>query len=292
MPRIRRILALTGNTITQLLRMKLLPFLLAFCVIVVAAAFAFPVMSEGQQLKLLKDVSFGALQAFAVIIAITATALLIPKDMEDRTLYTILAKPVPRFDYVLGKYLGVITLIAMGLLVMDAVFSCVLYLRQQMVLKDAIAWHIQLQHGHADPASVAALTADINAQGLTWPLHTAVWAIFLKSAVLAALALLVSCIASSTLFTIVTTFCFFVIGHGQTIFRDYFFNGGITKLDYLLASAMAILCPDLGLFDIVDPVLEGHYPSLSSMLSMTGLGTLYIVGYLTVTHLLFVEKEL
>ncbi len=292
MLKLRRILTLAGNTITQLLRMKILFFLLVFCVLVVAAAFAFPAMSEQQQLKLLKDVSFGALQLFAVVIAIVATALLIPKDMEDRTLYTILAKPVPRIDYLLGKYFGVLTLILAGLILMDIAFSGVLYVRQQMVLTEAVGWLQHQQQGRADAASVAALTADINAQGLTWPLHAAVWAIFMKAAVVAALALLISTIASSTLFTIVSTFCFLIIGHGQGLFRDYFFSGGISKTDYVLSALLAVVCPDLGLFDMVDPILEGHVPALRDLLTMTGLGTLYISGYLVVTHLLFVEKEL
>jgi hypothetical protein len=292
MEKIRRILALAGNTVTQLLRMKILLFLLGFSVLVVAAAFAFPTMSESQQLKLLKDVSFGALQAFAVVMAVAATALLLPKDVEDRTLYTILAKPVPRLDYLLGKYLGVVFLIGCGLVLMDAVFSLVLYIRQNMVVADAVAWYVHQQGGKADPAGVAAVTRDIESHGLTWALHTAVVAIFLKAAVLAALALLISTIASSTLFTIVCTFCFFVIGHGQSLLRDYFFSGGISRLDYALSALLAIICPDLGLFDIVDSVLEGHTPSMQSLLVMTGLGSLYVVGYLTVSHLLFVEKEL
>ncbi|MBL9117397.1 MAG: ABC transporter permease subunit [Verrucomicrobiaceae bacterium] len=289
---LRRILALASNTVTQLLRMKVLFFLLAFCVLVVAAGFAFPAVSEAQQLKLLKDVSFGALQAFAVVMAIASTALLLPKDVEDRTLYTILAKPVPRIDYLLGKYLGVIALIAGGLILMDAAFSLVLYIKQTIVIKEAVDWFVHQQQGQADAAGIAAVTADLEKQGLTWSLHTAVWSIFLKAAVLTALALLISTIASSTLFTIITGFAFFVIGHGLGLFRDYFFQGGISRWDYALSAVLSILCPDLGLFDIVDPVLEGHVPSVMAMSTMTGFAVLYIVGYLTVAHLLFVEKEL
>ena len=292
MQRLRRIFTIASSTVTQLLRMKILVFLLLFCVLVVGAAFAFPVMNESQQLKLLKDVSFGALQIFSIVLAIAATALLIPRDVEDRTLYTILAKPVPRLDYILGKYFGVIFLILCGLVLMDIAFSGVLYLRQEMVLQDAIANHIQTNRGQADAATVAALSADIAQQGLTWTLHLAIWAIFMKAAVVTALSLLISCMASSTLFTIITSFCFVVIGHGQALFRDYFFQGGITRLDYLFSALLAVVCPDLGLFDVVDAVLEGHHPSLQEMLTMTGLGTLYILGYLTVTHLIFVEKEL
>ena len=46
----------------------------------------------------------------AIILGIVATALIIPRDLEDRTLYTILAKPVPRLDYLVGKLLGILAL--------------------------------------------------------------------------------------------------------------------------------------------------------------------------------------
>ena len=57
---------------------------------------------------MLKDVSLGAMSIFTWLLAVLATAMLLPKDIEDRTLYTILAKPVPRFEYLLGKLLGVL----------------------------------------------------------------------------------------------------------------------------------------------------------------------------------------
>ena len=82
-----------------------------------------------------------------------------------------------------------------------------------MVLAAAIN---ELRHENmATPENIAAQSAVVAKQGLTWHLHAGVLAIFLKSAVVAALALLISCFASSTLFTIVSTFCFMVFGHGQ-----------------------------------------------------------------------------
>jgi len=288
---IRRVWTLASATVTQLVRMKILAFLVLFCLIVVAAGFAFPVMNPEQQLKLLKDVSFGALQVFAIVIAVTATALLLPRDLEDRTLYTILAKPVPRFEYLLGKLLGVLLLIGGGLLVMDLVLSVVLWLRQNMVLDAAIAG---LAHDHMDtPENIAAQQAAVAREGLTWGMHTGVIAIFLKAAVVAALALLISCFASSTLFTIVITFCFTIAGHGQQLFRDYFFHGNFSAFGEKLAgTVLAIICPDLGLFDIVENVLNGIYPKLADMGYLGGMGLLYVTGYMIAAHLLFVEKEL
>jgi hypothetical protein len=288
--RVSRILTLAHHTVTQLLRMKILAFLGVFAVLVVAVAFAFPVLNPEQQLKLLKDVSFGALQLFAVVIAITATALLIPKDVEDRTLYTILAKPVPRLDYLLGKLLGVLALIGGGLLIMDGLFTAVLYWKEQAVIAETAAG---LQSNGAASGEVIQQTLDaIRKQGVSWTMHIGVWAIFLKASVLAALALLISCFASSTLFTIISTFCFAVVGHGQGLFREHFFKGGSDTADYALSTAMSVACPDLTLYDVVDSAIDGTAAIGTAVSTMTGMSLLYIVGYVVVAYLIFVEKEL
>ena len=278
-------------TVTQLLRMKILVFLLVFAAIVVATGFIFPVMNPEQQLKLLKDVSFGALQVFAIVLAIVATALLLPRDMEDRTLYTILSKPVPRFEYLIGKLLGVLVLIAGGLLVMDVVLSAVLWMRQNMVLAAAIA---ELRHeNNATPDNIAVQTAAVAKQGLTWNLHIGMLAIFLKSAVVAALSLLLSCFASSTLFTIISAFCLTIFGHGEQMFRDYFFHGSMSAVGEKIAGiVLSLICPDLGVFDIVENVIRGIPASAADVGSITGMAALYVVGYVTAAHLVFVEKEL
>jgi hypothetical protein len=287
----KRVWTLATATVTQLVRMKILAFLIVFCLIVAAAGFAFPVMNPEQQLKLLKDVSFGALQVFAIVIAVVATSLLLPRDLEDRTLYTILAKPVPRFEYLLGKFLGVLLLIGGGLIVMDAVLSIVLWLRQHQVLQAAIDG---LTHDHlATPENIAAQTEAVAKQGLTWGMHTGVFSIFLKAAVVSALALLISCFASSTLFTIVITFLFTIAGHGQQLFRDYFFHGNLSAIGEKIAgTVLAIICPDLGLFDIVENVINGIYPKMADLAYLSGMGLLYVTGYLIAAHLIFVEKEL
>ncbi len=286
-----RIWTLASATVTQLLRMKILAFLLVFCVIVVGAGFAFPVMNPEQQLKLLKDVSFGALQVFSIVIAIVATALLLPRDLEDRTLYTILSKPVPRFEYLLGKLLGVLVLIGAGLILMDIAFSIVLWLRQTMVLAQSVA--ALKQEGVATPEAIAQLNEFVGKQGLTWNVHLGVLAIFLKASVIAALALMISCFASSTLFTVVITFCVTIIGHGQSLIRDHFLHGSFsTVVEKILSALLAIITPDLGMFDVVDNVINGEHVSSAAAGLMLGTAALYLVGYSVVSHLLFVEKEL
>ncbi|MBL9130945.1 MAG: hypothetical protein JNG86_07090 [Verrucomicrobiaceae bacterium] len=289
--RARRVWTLALATSTQLIRMKILAFLVLFCVLVVGAGFMFSVVNPEQQLSLIKTVSLGALQIFSIVIGIVSTALLLPKDMEDRTLYTILSKPVPRLEYLMGKLLGVLLLVGGGLIVMDAVLSAVIYARQGMVLQEAVRT-LELDR-QATPEAVARLQETVAAQGLTWNMHWAVWAIFLKAAVVTTLALLLSCIASSTLFTIVVSFCAVIIGHFEALLREFFFHPHMSGMMERSASlGLAMVVPDLAQFDVVDGVVGGQIVSWGALADMTGIAALYVTGYLTMTHLIFVEKEL
>jgi ABC-type Na+ efflux pump permease subunit len=287
----RRVWTMAMATVTQLVRMKILAFLVIFCLLAVGAGFAFSVINPEQQLNLLKSVTLGALQIFSIVIGVVSTALLIPKDMEDRTLYTILSKPVPRFDYLLGKLLGVLMLIGGGLIVMDAVLSLILWLRQSMLFDDALA-RMRLEKMDT-PETVAQMREIVARQGLTWNLHWAVWAIFLKATVVTTVALLLSSIASSTLFTIVITLCITIIGHGEALIREFFFQPNLSGWAGRAATLLlAAICPDLAQFDIVDSVVNGEIVPWAAVYDMTGIAALYVTVYLFVTHLLFVEKEL
>ncbi len=287
----RRVWTLAYATMTQLMRMKILPFLLLFCALVAAMGFGFSVINPEQQLTQFKTMSLGVLQVFSLVFGIVATALLLPKDLEDRTLYTILSKPVPRFDYLLGKLIGVLMLIASGLVIIDAVLSLILWLQQSMLFDTAVA---QLRSENQDsPEAVAQMREIVAKQGLTWNLHWAVWAIFLKASVVTTVALLLSCIASSTLFTIVITFCITIIGHGHAMIREFVFQPNLGSTATRIGTfILAAICPDLAQFDVVDSVANGEIVPWAAVYEMTGIAALYMTVYLFVTHLVFVEKEL
>jgi hypothetical protein len=285
-----RIWALASNTVTQLVRMKILWFLAVFAIVVVAAAFAFPVMSPEQQLKLLKDVVFGALQIFSIVIAIAATALLLPRDVEDRTLYTILSKPVPRHEYLIGKLLGVLLLIGGGLVLMDAFFSVVLWIKQSLIASAQTEW-LQSQK-NATAGDIAAAQAVVELQGLRWGLHAGVWFVFLKAAVVASFSLLLSCIASSTLFTIIVGFAFTIAGQGQGLLRSFVLKSFSISWKKILSLVLAVICPDLTLFDEVQAVIEGRTIPFDTLVQITSYAVGYVILYTAVAHLVFSEKEL
>src|ERR1700741_3219365 len=132
---VSRILAITFNTLTELTRLRVFYVLLVFALLLIGSSIFMAQFSFQQEFQILKDVSLGAMSIFTSLLAIVATARLLPQDIEDRTVYTILAKPVPRFEYVLGKLAGVLLLLAISILVMGALFLAVLYMREQAVLQ-------------------------------------------------------------------------------------------------------------------------------------------------------------
>ena len=122
-----RIGAIASNTLLELIRLKVFYFILIFALVMISSSFFLVKLSFQAQFQVLKDVALGAMSIFTWLLAVLCTAMLLPKDIEDRTLYTILAKPVPRFEYLLGKLLGVLVLLLVSTLIMSALFAAVLY---------------------------------------------------------------------------------------------------------------------------------------------------------------------
>ncbi len=285
-----RVMAIAMNTFTQLVRMKVFYFLLIFSVLIIGANVLFLNFTFEQELKILQDVSFGAMTLFASIFSIVGTALLIPKDIEDRTLYSILTKPVPRFEYLVGKLLGILFLVAVSLLLMSILFFAVLFVRQHGILAE----EINQMRGQPSQEQISSLREDIFAQGLRLELINGVVAVFLKAAVAAAIALVVSTFASSTLFTIIVSLVIYFIGHAQSMALDYYFPEGDMHgaLQRFIAGIVAIIFPNLQIFNVVDGIVSGQSVPMSLMLRLTGLTGFYLFIYSFVSWVIFAKKEL
>src|SRR5690242_18581680 len=117
-----RLLAIATNTLIDLARQKVFYVLLLFALVLIGSSVFMARFSFQQEFQILKDVSLGAMSIFTSLLAIVATARLIPQDIEDRTVYTILAKPVPRYEYILGKLCGVLFLLVISIAVMTVFF--------------------------------------------------------------------------------------------------------------------------------------------------------------------------
>ena len=288
-----RVAVLAYHTFTQLMRMKVFYFLALFAVIVIAAnslelpVYSAPELRGVEVLYAIKNTSIGCMSIFSLVLAIVATGLLLPQDVEDRTLYSILAKPVPRMDYLMGKFLGVCGLIFVSLVVMSVLMNGVLAWRMQMVLAEQAAMADALGFSPADKAQRLAEAREL---GPTWGLQAAVLVVFFRAAVMAAVALLLSTFSTSTLFTAVVGFLVLFIGFFQADVREFYFSGG-GWLANAGAGLMSVVLPDLQLFNVLDSVIEGKFLSWVELMKLAAVTGFYVVTYGFASWLVFARKE-
>jgi hypothetical protein len=292
-----RIFVIALHAFTQLARMKVFYFLAIFAVIAIASNFFELPQHEGPEavganvLRSIKSWSLGAMTLFSVVLSVVATALLLPKDVEDRTLYTILAKPVPRFDYLAGKLLGVLLLVFVSLAMMDLLMTAVLQIRTSMVLEQQEAMARALQW---TPDAIASLREETQASGPNWSLQGAVFAVFLRASIMASLALLISTFSTSTLFTTIVSFLIYFIGHFQADARDVYLSGneaGEGVVARLASLLMSLVLPDFQLFNVIDAVIEGQAMPLITLGKLTLVGLYYAIFFTIASWFIFSDKE-
>ena len=281
-------LAIARNTFTELVRQKVFFFLLIFALLIIGNSAFMAKFSFQEQFQMLKDISLGAMSVFTSLKAILATANFLPKDMEDRTIYTLLAKPVPRHRYLLGKLLGIIALLACATLLMSALFLATLWLRESAVLMETRA---QLSGAPSEEMRLA--TKEVTDATFNMNLLPGIVIIFIKSSLLASLTLFLSSFATSSIFTIIMAAALYFIGHLQATAREFWLSGvEVEWWSRLLAAGVALLFPDLQAFNLTDDIIAGTAVPLSLFLNTAGLGILYIAVYSALAALVFSGREL
>jgi ABC-2 type transport system permease protein len=284
----RRTLAIASNTLTDLTRQRVFYFILIFALILIGSSVFMSRFSFQQELQILKDISLGTMSILTSLLAILATARLIPQDIDDRTAYTILAKPVPRYQYVLGKLLGVLGLLVISLFIMSALFFALLYTREQTLLSETMR-----QYATAPREQLEDALRSVREAGVKIDIAQAIALLFMKASVLAAATLLVTTFATTNIFTVITMAFVYFIGHLQEIAREYWLqqtgNGWFT---HLFLALVALIFPDLQAFNRVDQVVAGHALSLGIFTQTTLLGCFYIAVYTALAIVMFYGKEL
>ena len=283
-----RIYTITSNTVTELTRLKVFYVLLVFALVLIGSSIFMAQFSFQQEFQILKDVSLGAISLFTSLLAIVASARLLPQDIEDHTLYTILAKPVPRFEYVLGRITGVLLLLAISTLVMAAAFVLVLYLREQ-----AVVHTILRQMSGGAPDQIADALRVVRSSAFNINIFPGIAVIYLKACLLAALTLFVSTFATSNIFTIVVMAFIYFIGHLQATAREYWLHEhGSGLITRFFLAVVTLLFPDLQAFNLVDDIVAGTAISLAVFAKTAVLGIFYTAIYTLLAAFVFYGKEL
>jgi ABC-type Na+ efflux pump permease subunit len=245
-------------------------------------------MTFQQEFQVLKDIALGAMSIFTSLLAVLSTARLLPQDLEDRTASTILAKPVSRFEYLTGKLLGTLLLLAISLAAMSALFFVVLTLREQTVLRETAR-----QLSAAPPEQLSEALRLVRGSALDSNLLSGIAVIYLKGCLLASLTLFVSTFATTSIFTMIVMAFVYFIGHLQAIAREFWLQTNSAGwISQTFLGLVALFFPDLQLFNLTDDVVAGNAIPLAILARIVVLGLFYTGFYLLLAWSVFFRKEL
>ena len=247
------------NTFREAVRDRVLYNLVFFALLMVGSAPLFGQISIGLERIVLVNLGLTAITLFGVVIAIFIGIGLVSKEIDKRTLYTVLSRPVRRWEFICGKYLGLAgTLIVNAFFMSLGLFAAVLYVKRGLSGED----------GH---------------------ILVALYLIVLQFLVITAITLLFSSF-SSPLLSALFAFGVFVIGNfvddlrGFALLAQGFQRWLILGLSYLV--------PNFGSMNVVSQVAHGQ-PVAAALIGMNTLyACLYVFASLSGAVLIFERRNL
>ena len=257
------------NVFRESVRDKVLYNLVLFAVLLIAASFLIGQLTAGQDIRIIKDLGLAATSVFGLFIAVFIGIGLVSKEVERRSIYSLLAKPIHRHELVLGKYAGLVLTLAVNLAVMaGALYLVLAYMRwvaPENILKG-------LDAPALDPAMLKAVAL-----------------IFAELSVITAIALFFSTF-STPILSATFTFGLFVAGHFSADLRN-FDQVVDSRAALLLARGLYWVLPNLAPFDIKAQVVHGQHVSAGYMALTMGYGALYIAALLTGAVIVFSRRD-
>jgi ABC-type transport system involved in multi-copper enzyme maturation permease subunit len=113
-----RILSIASNTFRETIRNKILYAILAFALLIIGLSWFLADLSVGELTRIIADVGLACIHIFGVIMAVFIGITLVSNEIERKTIYLILSRPVPRWEFIVGKAAGLCITLALVTLVM------------------------------------------------------------------------------------------------------------------------------------------------------------------------------
>src|SRR6476469_7336385 len=120
--------AIALNVFRESVRDRVLYNVVLFAVMLIAASYLIGQLTAGQDVKIIKDLGLSATAIFGLFIAVFIGIGLVSKEVERRSIYSLLAKPIHRYQVVLGKFVGLVLTLAVNLTVMAVAIYAVIAL--------------------------------------------------------------------------------------------------------------------------------------------------------------------
>jgi ABC-type transport system involved in multi-copper enzyme maturation permease subunit len=250
------------NVFKESVRDRVLYNLVVFGALLIGASYLIGQLTAGQDIKIIKDLGLAAIATFGLLIAVFIGIGLVWKEVEQRSIYALLSKPVRRHEFVLGKYAGLALTLLVNVAIMTAAFYAVLaYLSTQFPTSQAI-----------DPRMLLAI-------GL----------IFLELLLVTAIALFFSTFSGPFL-SAALTFGLWVIGHFSAELRN-FESVVESKVAAYLARGLYYALPNFAAFDVKAQAVQGLPIPWSYMAVTAAYGATYIALLLTGAVVVFSRRD-
>jgi ABC-type transport system involved in multi-copper enzyme maturation permease subunit len=254
-----KILLIAHNTFRECVRDKILYNLVLFGVLIIVSSLILGSITIGDVTQVIINLGLSTLTVFGTLIAIFIGIQLVYKEIDKKTLYSLLAKPVHRYEFLLGKFLGLILTLAVNIAVMVlGIFASIFYLRHSIHSSDI---HILL-------AGILILD---------------------ELMLVVAIAILFSSFSTPAL-SALFTFALYAIGHFNTDIRVY----GSTSMSFLtkaLSQFLYYLLPNFGNFDIISQTAHGGFIASEVYLYSLLYGLVYSACILLFSILVFQRKN-
>ena len=243
--------------------------IVVFAVLMIGASYLMSQLTAGQDLKIIKDLGLAALSLFGLVIAVFIGVGLVTKEVEKRSVYGLLTKPLSRTEFLLGKYAGLVMTLFVNLSVMTvALYAVLLY---------------------SDLSASAGLRASWEAPAVDPRMLVAIVLIFAELMIVTALALFFSTF-SSALWATLLTLGLWVAGHFNGDLRD--FGTVVDSAPVIwLARVLYYMIPNLAPFDIKSEVAHGIHVSASHVVYTLAYAGLYIGVLLTASVIVFSRRD-
>jgi len=232
----------------EAVRDKVFYNLVFFAILLIGASYLIGQLTAGQDVKIIKDLGLAATSVFGLFIAVFIGIGLVSKEVERRSVYSLLAKPIHRYQLVIGKYVGLALTLAVNLAIMSiALYVVLAYMGWGVAPSVQKAWDAPA----LDPALLKAI-------GL----------IFVQLMLVTAIALF---------FSAAFTFGFFVAGYFSADLRNF---GLVVDSPAAASVARGLywVIPNLAQFDVKAQVVHGQPVSLGYM----GITSLYAAFYIAI----------
>ena len=252
--KILKVIAL--NTFKEAVRDRILYLLLFFAAVSILFARVLALLTVGDRAKIVKDVGLASISLFGALMAILIGTGLVYKEIEKRTIFTIISKPIRRPEFLLGKFFGLVLTLFVMLLAMSLIFLALVF---------------------------------VHTGTIEWTLLAAILFIFLELVLITAVAIFFSCFSTPILSSLFAL-SFYLIGHFSWSLETFIKKArpGATKV--LLQVLYAVL-PDLENFNLKTEVVHGLPLSAAHLLYSAAYGIVYTAFILALAVLIFRRRD-